>query len=372
MRIRVLALASTAALLSWVMAAPPVGATPSPGLAVGQVSASGTAATLLSVQGQVLGVAATSSSNAWAVGYSGYLEDDDFQMLIAHWNGTRWSLVKNLPLGEVTQISMDSPADAWAIAETITGEPYVIHWNGKTWSQDKSVPKVVAYLNALVAVDGDVWVTGTAGGPDGKTNAQVMLHRTGGHWYVVPVPAAASYLDSFAATSRTSIWAGGSLLIHWNGAEWKVTSVLKSAGLNYIASMAPGPDGSVWAVGTNSSEKPFSLHWNGKAWTKVPFPPASGLGDTFNSVAPIPGGTAWAVGSNTNSNDSKRVALILHWSGKAWTAVKAPSTTMTNVMLYDVTATSPSNGWAVGVSTCIQEHCTQYALILRWNGKTWS
>lgn len=335
------------------------------------VAPAATLAAMLSVQGQVLGVAATSPSNAWAGGYSGYAGDGDFQMLIAHWNGKRWSLVKNLPLGEVTQISMDAPDDVWAIAEAINGEPYVIHWNGKTWSQDTSVPQVVAYLDAVVVVGGDVWVTGTANGP-AKTGVQVMLHRTGGHWYVVPMPIGASYLDAFAATSRTSVWAGGAVLTHWNGTRWEATSVLKSKGLSFLDSMAPGPDGSVWAVGTNSDGQSVSLHWNGKAWIKVPFPPASGLGNSLNSVTSIPRGTAWAVGDSVNSSDSKQTALILHWSGKAWTPVRPPATTQSSVTLYDVTATSPDNAWAVGVSKCIEEHCTQYATILHWNGKTWT
>lgn len=324
------------------------------------------AATLLNVQGQLFGVAATSPKNAWAVGYSGY--PGDSQMLIAHWNGTRWSLARNLPVGMITEISMDAPNDAWAIAQPASGFPYVIHWDGRTWSQDTSLPQVAADLNALVTVGGEVWVTGGAI----NTRAQVMLHRTGGRWYVVPVPAGSDYLDAFAATSRTSIWAGGGRLLHWNGRTWETTSVLKSAGVTFLGSMAPGPDGSVWALGSGSSGAAVSLHWNGKAWTKVPLPRASGLGNTVASVTSIPGGTSWAVGDSLNSSGSKRTALLLHWNGKVWASVKPPATTLADIQLADVTAVSPSSAWAVGVGKCIQEHCTQYAIILHWNGKTWS
>jgi hypothetical protein len=325
---------------------------------------------MLSVQGAVLAVTATSPSDAWAGGYLG-TSGGALQMLIAHWNGRRWSLAGDLPPGEVTQISMDAPDDVWAIAESGNGEAYVIHWNGRTWSQDTSLPPVVAYLNAVVAVGGDVWVTGAANGP-GRTSVQVMLHRTRGRWYVVPMPIGPGYLDAFAATSRTSIWAGGSILAHWNGTRWQATSVLKAKGLSFVESLAPGPGGSVWAVATNSNSQSVSLHWNGRTWVKVPFPAASGLGNTLNSVTSIPHGTAWAVGGSLNSTGSKQTALILHWSGRAWTSVRPPATTQGSVTLYDVTATSPDSAWAVGVSKCIQEHCTQYATILRWNGRTWS
>jgi hypothetical protein len=349
-----------------VAASAPAGADPTYSETVTSVARPSAESAPFIADATVLGMVASSPSNAWV---AGFLAD---RLLLAHWNGKTWSRVTSLEAdGVFTAISMDSPSDVWAVGsidQGATSQWLVAHWNGKTWSRDTSVPRVQGQLVGVVAVDGDVWVSGYSAAKD----TLLMLHRTGGHWYVVPVPVGASYLDSFAATSRTSIWAGGGLLIHWNGVRWEMTSVLKAAGLNYLESMAPGPDGSVWAIGTNSSAQSFSLHWNGKAWTKVLFPPASGLGDTFSSVASIPGGTAWVIGSNTNSNDSKWVALILHWSGKAWTNVNPPSTTMTNVMLYDVTATSPSNGWAVGVSTCIEEHCTQYALILHWNGKTWS
>jgi hypothetical protein len=343
----------------------------SPGARAAEVP-SGTAGAFLTVSGRVLGVAATSPSNAWAVGYAGYAGNGNAQMLIAHWNGSRWSLVPNLPLGEVMQISMDAPDDAWAIAETSTGAPFVIHWNGESWSQDTSVPSVVAYLSAVVVVAGQVWVSGDVYGSKGRT-AQVMLHRTGGRWYVVPVPGKLSYLGAFAALSRTNIWAGGASLMHWNGAEWKVVPLPKSIGLAYVGSMATGLHGSVWALASNSSAQNFSLHWTGKAWTKVPFPPASGEGDAFSSIASVPGGTDWVVGSSLNSNGLKQFALILRWSGKAWQTVKAPSTTFGNVMLADVTATSSKNAWAVGVGTCIQEHCpVQDTLILHWNGKAWA
>jgi hypothetical protein len=333
------------------------------------------AAAFLSVSGKILAVAAISPSNAWAVGFEGYLDDDDAQMLIAHWNGRRWSLVPNLPIGEVTQISMDSANDAWAVADDSSGEPYVIHWNGKTWRQDTTVPPVAASLDAVVAVDGQVWVSGSTGIDKNGRSPVVMLHRTHSRWYVVPVPGTTSGMDSFAAISPTNIWAGGSSVLHWNGAEWKLASPPRALGQMYVDSMAAGPRGSAWAVAVSLADPDdwFSLRWTGKAWTKVLFPRPTGEADVIGGIVAIPGGTDWVVGNSLNGNATKQVALILRWSGKAWQTIKTPATAFDNVQLYDVTATSPRNAWAVGVGTCLQEHCpVQDTFILHWNGKAWA
>src|SRR5580658_2383744 len=137
----------------------------------------------------VTGMVATSPSNAWV---AGQLDD---RMLIAHWNGSRWSRLTSLESsGSFLAVSMDSPSDAWAVGYLNQGSTadnplwLVAHWNGKTWTRDTSVPKVRGQLDGVVAVDGDVWVSGYST----AKNALLMLHRTGGHWYVVPTSAPAT------------------------------------------------------------------------------------------------------------------------------------------------------------------------------------
>jgi hypothetical protein len=328
------------------------------------------AATSLSVEGRIYGISGTSAANVWAVGVTGDIDGEAFRTLIAHWNGRRWTVVHDFsPLGQLTAISTDSPADAWALGQDNQGNTFIIHWNGRTWSKDSSVPHVAGYLYAIVAVDGDVWVVGQAA--SAKTNAAVMLHRTAGHWYVVPIPAkATTSLSAFAASSRSSIWVGGAALMHWNGAEWKATAMPKVA--RWVQAMSPGPHGSVWAVGGTQGGY-GSLHWNGKAWSEAPIPGTQNDDNMVNSIGSIPGGTAWAVGTGDQASGTTHPALILHWSGKAWKAVKTPATAQPNDQLVAVSAISSNDAWAAGWSTCIEEHCPVLnTLILHWNGKAWS
>jgi hypothetical protein len=330
--------------------------------------------TSFTVAGSIGGIAATSPTSAWAVGES------DSRVLIAHWNGARWTRDKSFePAGQLYAISMDSPTDAWAVGEDYsTASWLVVHWNGKTWSRDTSVPKVKGSLTAVVAVGGDVWVA--AWGPVGVTGAPLMLHRTAGRWYVVPVPGSV-YVTSFAALSRDSIWAASedtpTRLLHWNGSMWKTTAVPRWASQVNLADLAPGPDGSVWAIGQDFNFDWFSMHWNGKVWANVATPTLEpGLHPI--AVTSIPGGTAWAVGGADCPAASCGASppLILHWSGKAWTLVKSvvlPGAAASELASLDaVTVISPSNAWAAG-QACTGLYCQESTtLILHWNGKTWS
>src|SRR5581483_630502 len=64
----------------------------------------------------LLGVAAISANNVWAVGWQGNL--GVAQTLIEHWNGTQWSVVKSLNPGsggnELYSVSAVSATNIWA------------------------------------------------------------------------------------------------------------------------------------------------------------------------------------------------------------------------------------------------------------------
>jgi hypothetical protein len=343
--------------------------------AAGMPAATATAA--YGINGEIAAIAAISPTNIWAVGTTAY-----DHVLIAHWNGKNWSQDKSVTnRGFMSAISMDSPTDGWAIGAigTTAVTSLVLHWNGKTWSRDTSAPVAGIYGPSLVTVDGDVWV----GGYIGAKESPVMLHRTGGRWYVVPV-AGTHAVTSLAATSPKSIWGAGDIvtsgtdfsrtLLHWNGTTWNTVALPPWASHLQleVQAMAPGPGGTVWAVGdsaTATTESPVTMHWNGKAWLRgaVDVP---GISGTIGSVASIPGGTAWALGELSNGE-----AVIMHWNGKAWTAVK--SLAIKNGGVLDaIAATSPDNAWVAGYEcekvgiACFRG--ATLGLVLHWNGKTWS
>src|SRR6185437_5832073 len=84
------------------------------------------------------------------------------------------------------------------------------------------------------------------------------------------------------------------------------------------------------------------------------------IGGSLRGVAATSAGNAWAVGA-VGSLTAR--TLIVHWNGKAWARVPSPSPG--NSGLYGVAATSATNAWAVGAAGST-------TLILHWNGKSWA
>jgi hypothetical protein len=83
----------------------------------------------LVVAGMFDGVAATSASNAWAVGVT-----KTTQPLIAHWNGGTWKQVPSPHAGAnsiLSAVAATSAGNAWAVGSNGLGKTLVMHWNGK-------------------------------------------------------------------------------------------------------------------------------------------------------------------------------------------------------------------------------------------------
>jgi hypothetical protein len=85
--------------------------------------------------GYLIGVAATSARNAWAVGWSG-----GTATLIEHWNGSRWQRVRSPspPGGDdyLDAVAATSARSAWAVGylNSARSGSLLEHWNGRTWT----------------------------------------------------------------------------------------------------------------------------------------------------------------------------------------------------------------------------------------------
>ena len=66
----------------------------------------------------LLGVAALSASDAWAVGSVPHPNG----VMIEHWNGTAWTVQATSPLdGTLFGVAAVSPSDTWAVGEDYNG-----------------------------------------------------------------------------------------------------------------------------------------------------------------------------------------------------------------------------------------------------------
>jgi hypothetical protein len=326
-----------------------------------------------SLAGQFNAVSAVSATDAWAVGCS-YWDGSCDLNLAEHWNGKSWTQVP-VPLvdGEniddlgLVGVAASSATDAWAVgaASNVYSPAEIVHWNGKAWTQ-VPIPAIGAYgtdyslTGVAVTSATNAWAVGILAGV-----YSVVLHWNGKKWTRVPTPSAAGDDDQLygvSATSATNAWAVGNrnagyyddqtLIFHWNGEKWtRVPSPYYADSTdNNLFGVDATSTTNAWAVG-----KAPALHWNGKKWTEVPSPSnGTPAGVTVTSAT-----NAWLVGGAIST-------WIVRWNGKAWKEVAAPS----GDQLTAVAATSSSDAWAVGYhydSAALEN----IAVILHWNGQKW-
>lgn len=129
------------------------------------------------------GVAVTSACNAWAVGYYGVSRGAP-RPLIEHWNGGAWKVqaspIPRAGFSELLGVAASSAKNAWAVGYYGGGSKFqrtlIEHWNGKSWKvQPSPSPRSVSVLSGVVATSAkNAWAVGGEGtmyGPGGKTLA---------------------------------------------------------------------------------------------------------------------------------------------------------------------------------------------------------
>ena len=174
----------------------------------------------------LLGVAAASPNDIWAVGRSFSLSRNKTQTLIEHWDGTKWSIVAspspdNNTFATYEAITAVSPQDVWAVGwysynNNTVSKTLVEHWDGTTWKIVRSpdVPTHSDFLLGITAISpGNVWAVGST---EATGSQKVLIERWDGtKWSIVPganTPDTAEMLRAAARVPGTSsIWTVGLL-----------------------------------------------------------------------------------------------------------------------------------------------------------------
>jgi hypothetical protein len=316
--------------------------------------------------GELMGVAATSASNAWAVGSSNASRSG----LILHWNGKAWKQVRS-PAAKgsfLNGVAATSAGDAWAVGSGRNGGGLTLHWNGKAWKRVPSPAVASPLFGVAVTSARNAWAVGG-----------VILHWNGKAWKRVPSPVSAG-LYAVAATSARNAWAVGTdstggVILHWNGNMWKEVPSPAPKG-SFLNGVAATSTGNAWAVGQSSSigiqradqiDTTLTLRWNGKTWKRMPSPsPGAGEGglNSLSGVAAPRANRAWAVGWSASA-DGRATTLILRWNGKAWKRVPSPGP---GSNLWGIAVIAADDAWAVGATSSPTSTTT---LTVHWNGRAW-
>ncbi|MDQ6693345.1 MAG: hypothetical protein M3014_02855 [Chloroflexota bacterium] len=366
---------------------------------------------------QLTGVSAVSADDVWSAGY--YVDQtksrpatspkhvvkrpadrQEFEgspygnlvhTLVEHWDGTAWTIIPSIDNGPDSNaffaIAAAGTNDVWATGYYLdtfgVSQTLIEHWNGTAWSLVTS-PNMGPYLdNELTTVDApatnDVWTAGYYYSEQGVART-LTEHWNGTTWSIIASPNTGAldneiYSISFAAAS--DVWAVGSyviangmggvikgLLEHWNGTAWSIVPYTPIGSFNnvfYGVDAVSTTD--VWAVGASggysSGARPLFEHWDGSSWTPVAGPANGSPGDVVYSVEAIGVNDVWAVGAGGRSNAPPQ-GLTEHWNGVAWSVVRSPLGQQNGyASLMSVSAADSNDLWAVGSGTSFSNYQPQ-------------
>jgi hypothetical protein len=278
-------------------------------------------------------VDATSSTNAWAVGYangSSGVNGSPHNTLAMRWNGSAWSIVATPNPGVQTRqlyaVKAFSTTDAWAVGwyyeASFVAETLTLHWNGTAWTQvDTPGPGTTAnYLSAVGGVaSNDVWAVGSYNNTGDARGLRhpLAMHYNGTAWTTTPMPetSAGGYLRAVTALASNDVWAVGSksgystpVAYHWNGTAWSEVPTAplsgSTGGNNLFYGVAGTASNQVWAVGyqsTGSGPQPLVQRWNGTAFANETLP-ALPLGGSLYAASATTGPTVFAAGTRLGSS----------------------------------------------------------------------
>lgn len=154
--------------------------------------------------------------------------------ITTHWNGTCWRAVPSASSGQgidgANAVAAVSSHDVWAVGYSEGGADasFGEQWDGTRWRLVSGLERdsTVAGLAAVSATD--LWAVGTSSAANGPGK---IAHWDGRRWRSVPGPtgAAGRFLDGVAALSRRDVWAvgavygngNGALIEHWDGRRWR-------------------------------------------------------------------------------------------------------------------------------------------------------
>ncbi len=191
-------------------------------------------------------------------------------------------------------------------------------------------------------------------------------------------------LHGMAARAANDVWSVGSrglvtttheatLIEHWDGTAWSLVPSPNPSqvGDNSLFAVTALTANDAWAAGryypqlNQNPEQPLMLHWDGLTWSPVPNPALIASG--FLGLAAVTPNDIWTVGYG-NYGDSP---LAEHWNGTQWltTTVPLPPAAQYGT-LSSISARTSSDIWAVGAVDVPLG--TGQTLIEHWNGSAWS
>ncbi len=228
----------------------------------------------------------------WMVGYTGQYEFSYFY--ITHWDGIEWTEFKEVSngvainrLGVLSRVYCEARDACWA-----TGVEEVF--------SDQNPPSS-SFIKIVLEFDGNEWTKAEDAGD----------FQIGDPWLdrvnelLCSSDRQEEEINEMFGVDEADVWAVGSRILHWNGAEWVIQAECPE--LNTYRSIWGSAADDVWTI-AERSDADFSryVHFDGNQWAVH----GTGSGCTLLDLWGSSSDDIWAVG---------RMGCIRHWDGSGWT-----------------------------------------------------
>jgi plastocyanin len=210
------------------------------------------------------GVVAVSPTDVWAVGYREDVNMNALTLLL-HYDGLEWSVIPSPnpgPSGNFLYgVAATSASDVWAVGygydpDAGNLQTLVVHYDGAEWTSVPSPSLSPDTANLLLGVAAasptSAWAVGFANGTDRFD--EIVLHWDGSAWTVADDAGVSGRLLSVAAVAPDDVWAvgnvdeGAELIEHWDGRQWSVIAGPPD-GMDVLSGISALPGGRIHAVG---------------------------------------------------------------------------------------------------------------------------
>jgi hypothetical protein len=214
-------------------------------------------------------------------------------------------------------------------------------------------------------------------GHDGLT----LRHWNGRQWQVVSALPAHEVggigLLAIAPGARSVPWALYSYktysqpaVARWTGKSWSAPTLL--ANHAFIQALVAPSSSAAWAFGGSAAGKPYTVRYNGKAWSSAPSPGVSVVSASAASPTDI-----WVMGPKIGAARGAWAMEVSHWNGTKWTTSalpKVPVPSKTAAEPLTIVASGADDAWALGYVTGPGGSIVPNdgMILYRWNGAKWS
>lgn len=332
-------------------------------------------------------VAAVSTTNVWAVGYSEGSNSIQ-EPLIENWNGKTWKVIGNPSFasgGVLNGVAVVSATDIWAVGTEYkthlpNGKGLTEHWDGTKWSvvgNPGHSGSGSVFYGVTVVSSTDVWAVGVYYANITKTKFYTFTEQWNGtSWSIVnsPAPKVSSFTGVSAVTS-SDIWAVGysgggkpnvsTLTQHWNGSTWTIVGSPNVGTISRLNGVAAASTSDVWAVGESGgtgAQNALIENWNGTSWS-ISSNPGNTNGTVLNGVTVLSASDVWAVGQTVSNGVTQ--TFTEQWNGAKWAVVSSPNVGSLNNQLNGAGGVLGSTYvWSVGTAgrgngsnTLIESYC---------------